>query len=118
MKVSCKVVVVENSKGIAKTHRDALRKGKAPFHLQLARGVRTYKNEFLRYIKKKQKEVIGLLSNKTGELVPKNAEKVLNTFSISGFTSTIFLITKIRLDAYTDIPSVKDLLSEQEFVGP
>lgn len=78
MKASCKAVVVENHKGIAKTCRDAARKAKALLHLKLARGVKTYKNKFLRYInnKEKQKENIGLLSNERGQLVPSNAEKV------------------------------------------
>lgn len=78
MKASCKAVVVENHKGIAKTCRDAARKAKALLHLKLARGVKTYKNEFLRYVnnKEKQKENIGLLSNERGQLVPSNAEKV------------------------------------------
>lgn len=120
MKVSRKVVVVENSKGIAKTCRDALRKAKALLHLKLVRGFGTYKNEFLRCVnnKGKQKEIIGLLSNKRGELVPKNAEKVLNTnmFSISGLT--IVLITKIQVDFNIDILPVKeDLVREQEFDG-
>lgn len=108
-------------KGIAKTCRDTIRKAKAPLHLKLVRGVRAYKNEFLSHEnnKEKQKEIIGLLSNKRGELVLKNVEKVLSTFTSSGFTSIIVLITKIQADAKTDVPSTKeDLVCEQELAGP
>lgn len=120
MQVSREVVMVENYKDIAKTCRDAIRKAK-PLHLKLTRSVRTYKNDFLRYEsnKEKQEEIIGLLSNKRGEFVRKNAEKALSTFSISGFTSTTFLITKIQVDGNTDIPLAKEgMVCEQELDGP
>lgn len=119
MKINCEVVVVENYKGIAKTCRDAIRKAKAPPPLILARGVRTYKNKFLRYIKnkEKQKENIGLLSNKRGEF-----SKMLKRFSTHSpplAFPALFLITKIQVDANTEVLSIKeDLVCEQELDGP
>ena len=85
--------------------------------MKLARDVKTYKKGFFGYIniKQKQKENIGLLLNRRGELVTNNAEKVedVNTFFISIFTSTAgpqALRTKIQVDANTDPPSVKEEL--------
>ncbi|KAK4810859.1 hypothetical protein QYF61_008831 [Mycteria americana] len=110
---------VENYKGIARACRDAVRKAKAQLELKLARDVKhcqTLKG-FFRYEnnKQKQKENIGLLLNRRGELVTNNAEKaeVLNTFFTSVFTSTVgpqALGTKIQVDANTDPLSVKEEL--------
>ncbi|KAK4826132.1 hypothetical protein QYF61_005284 [Mycteria americana] len=110
-------IPVENYKGIVRPCRDAVRKAKAQLELKLARDVKNYKKGFFRYInnKQKQKENIGLLLNRRGELVTNNAEKaeVLNTFFTSVFTSTVgphALRTKIQVDANTDPLSVKEEL--------
>ena len=82
----------------------------------MARGVKSKKKVFLRYInnKQKQKKNTGPLLNRRGELVT-NTEKadVLNTFFISIFTSTIrpqTLATKTQVDANTDPLSVEEEL--------
>ncbi|GAB0209387.1 mitochondrial enolase superfamily member 1 [Grus japonensis] len=106
---------IENYKGIARACRDAVRKAKAQLKLKLARDVKNYKKGFFRYVnnRRKQKNNIGPLLNRRGELVTGNAEKaeVLNTFFTSVFTSTVgpqALGTKIQVDANTDPPSVKE----------
>ena len=83
--------------------------------MKWARDVKNYKEGFFRYVnnKQKQKEIIGPLLNRRGELVTHNAEKaeVLNTFFTSAFTSTVGLQalgTKMQVDANTDPLSVKE----------
>ncbi|GAB0180769.1 mitochondrial enolase superfamily member 1 [Grus japonensis] len=90
---------------------------KAQPELKLARDVKNYKKGFFRYVnnKQKQKENIGPLLNRRGELVTNNTEKaeVLNTFFTSVFTSTVgpqALGTKIQVDANADPPSAKEEL--------
>ncbi|KAK4812899.1 hypothetical protein QYF61_027293 [Mycteria americana] len=107
----------ENYKGIASVCRDAVRKAKAQLELKLARDVKNNKKGFFGYVnnKQKQKENIGPMLNRRGELVTNNAEKaeVLNTFFTSIFTSTVGLQTlgtKIQVDANTDPPSVREEL--------
>ena len=108
-------IPVENYEGIARAWRDAVRKAKAQLELKLARDVKNCKTGFFRYVnnKQKQKENIGPLLNRRGELVTHNAEKaeVLNTFFTSAFTSTVGLQalgTKMQVDANTDPLSVKE----------
>ncbi|GAB0185825.1 mitochondrial enolase superfamily member 1 [Grus japonensis] len=108
---------MENYKGIARACRDAVRKAKARFEMKLARDVKNYKKVFFRYVnnKQKQKDNIGPLLNRRGELVTNNAEKaeVLNTFFIFVFTSTVgpqVLGTKIQVVANTGQSSVKEEL--------
>jgi len=86
-------------------YRDAVRKAKAELELKLGRDVKKYKKRFFRYInnKQNQKENIGPLLNRRGELVTDNAGKaeILNTFFTSVFTSTVepqVLGTKIQVD--------------------
>ena len=80
--------------------------------MKLARDVKNYERGFFRCINNKQKDNIGPLFNRRGELFTSNAEKaeVLNTSFTSVFTSTVgpqALETKILVDANTDPPSVK-----------
>ncbi|GAB0188526.1 mitochondrial enolase superfamily member 1 [Grus japonensis] len=110
-------MLVENYKGIARACRDAVRKAKAQLELKLARDVKNYKKGFFRYVnnKQKQKDNIGPLLNRRGELVTNNADKaeVLNAFFTSVFTSTtgpLALGTKIQVNANTDPLSVKEEL--------
>ena len=70
---------------------------------------KNHKKGFFRYVnnKQKQKENIGPLLNRRGELITNNAEKaeVLNTFFTSVFTSTVgpqALGIKIQVNANTD----------------
>ncbi|XP_026705031.1 adenylosuccinate synthetase isozyme 1 [Athene cunicularia] len=81
------MIPVENYKGIATACRDAVRKSEAELNLKLARDVKKYKKVFFKYVnsKQKQKEDIGPLLNKSGELATNNAEKakVLDTFFTS-----------------------------------
>ena len=80
-----------------------------------------YKEGFFGYInsKQKQKEYIGSLLNRRGELLTNPTEKaeILKSFLTSVFTSTVGLQalgTKIQLDANTDLSSVKkELVCEQ-----
>ncbi|GAB0204370.1 hypothetical protein GRJ2_002902600 [Grus japonensis] len=109
--------LIENYNSIARVCRDAVRKAKVQLELKLARDVKNYKKGFFRYInnKQKQKENIGPLLNRRGELVTNNAEKaeVLNISFTSVSTSTVgppALGTKIQVDANTDPPSVKEEL--------
>ncbi|KAK4825715.1 LOW QUALITY PROTEIN: hypothetical protein QYF61_002133 [Mycteria americana] len=96
------------------------RQAKAQLKLKLARDVTNYKKGFFRYVnnKQKQKENIGPLLKRRGQLVTNNAEKaeVLNAFFTSVCTSTAghqALGRKIQVDANTDPPSVKEeLVSE------
>ncbi|KAK4827691.1 hypothetical protein QYF61_020825 [Mycteria americana] len=81
------------------------------------KAVKNYKKRFFRYInnKQKQKENIGLLLNRRGELVTNKAEEaeILDTFFTSDFTSTVgpqTLGTKLQVDANADPPSVKEEL--------
>ncbi|GAB0181361.1 mitochondrial enolase superfamily member 1 [Grus japonensis] len=94
-----------------------IRKAKAQLELKLARDVKKHKKGVFRYVnnKHRQKDNIGLLLKKRGELVTNNAEKadILNTFFTSVFTSTVgpqALGTKIQVDANMDLPSVKEEL--------
>ncbi|PKU46749.1 rna-directed dna polymerase from mobile element jockey-like [Limosa lapponica baueri] len=108
---------IENYKGIARECRDTVRKAKAQFKLKLARDVKNYKKGLFRYVsnKHKQKENIGLLLKRRGELVTNNAEKAeVCQHLTSVFTSTVgpqALGTTIQDDAKTDTPSVKEELA-------
>ncbi|GAB0204441.1 phosphatidylinositol 4-phosphate 5-kinase type-1 beta [Grus japonensis] len=98
--------------------RDAVRKAKVQLELKLARDVKNYKKGFFRYVnnKQKQKENVGLLLNRRGEIVSKgNAEKaeVLNISFTCVSTSPVgplALGPKVQVDANTDPPSVKEEL--------
>ncbi|GAB0204449.1 hypothetical protein GRJ2_002910500 [Grus japonensis] len=97
--------------------RDAVRKAKVQLELKLARDVKNYKKGFFRYVnnKQKEKENVGLLLNRRGEIVSKNAEKaeVLNISFTCVSTSPVgplALGPKVQVDANTDPPSVKEEL--------
>lgn len=89
--------------------------------------VKTYKKRFSRYVnnKWKQKENIGLLSNRRGELVTNNIGKaeILNTFFTPVFTSTAgpqALGAKVQAEASIDPQSVKEELVREllQELGP
>ncbi|CAM5102982.1 unnamed protein product [Eretmochelys imbricata] len=83
----------EEYKNIARGCRSEIRKAKSHLELQLARGVKSNKKGFFRYVsnKKKVKESVGPLLNEGGNLVTEDVEKanVLNAFFASVFTNKV-----------------------------
>ncbi|KFW71682.1 hypothetical protein AS28_14104, partial [Pygoscelis adeliae] len=82
-------VAWEEYREIVRAARDQVRKAKALTELNLARDVKGNKKSFYRYIrdKRKTRENVGPLQNKTGDLVTQDTEKaeVLNDFFASVF---------------------------------
>ncbi|CAM5085424.1 unnamed protein product, partial [Natator depressus] len=80
-------------KNIARACRSEIRKAKSQLQLQLARGVKSNKKDFFRYVnnKKKVKGSVGPLLNEGGNLVTEDVEKahVLNAFFASVFTNKV-----------------------------
>ncbi|CAM5150605.1 unnamed protein product [Natator depressus] len=83
----------EEYKNIAGACRNEIRRAKSHLELQLARGVKSNKKGFFRYVgnKKKAKESVGPLLNEGGNLVTEDVEKanVLNAFFASVFTNKV-----------------------------
>ncbi|KFV98219.1 hypothetical protein N327_09172, partial [Fulmarus glacialis] len=90
-------VAWEEYREIVQAARDQIRKAKALIELNLARDVKGNKKSFYRYVgdKRKTRENVGPLRNKTGDLVTWHMEKaeVLNDFFASVFTSKCSSLT-------------------------
>ncbi|GAB0179566.1 mitochondrial enolase superfamily member 1 [Grus japonensis] len=88
-------VIWEEYRNIISGSRDEVRKAKAQLQFSLARDIKENKKGFYKYIgdKRKTRENVGPLLNRTGDLVTQDVEKavVLNAFFASAFASKIGL---------------------------